>query len=81
MNEEVKKRMFLRDGEMVKPKGSRTKGSLAETDIYSYELVDANGRVTGTAEYTYHTAIKGFKVTQTLVQKDSTGKVLVDERW
>ncbi|WP_216597486.1 hypothetical protein [Marinagarivorans algicola] len=81
MNEEVKKRAVLNDGEEIKGKGSRSKGSLAETDIYSYEIVSSAGEVVGTAEYTHHTAIKGFGVTQTFTQKDISGKMIVDERW
>jgi len=81
MNEDIKKRLVLKDGESVESKGSRTKGFMGETDIYSYEIVDASGKVVGSAEHTHHTAVKGFKVTETLTQKDSNGNIIVDERW
>lgn len=81
MNDEVRRFVVLNDGEELKAKGSRSKGSLAETDIYSYEIVDSSGNVVGTAEHTHHTAIKGFKVTQTFTQRDADGNTIVEERW
>ncbi|MBU2986380.1 hypothetical protein KO528_13545 [Saccharophagus degradans] len=81
MKEEVKKRIKLNNGESIKSKGSRTKGFMGETDIYSYEIVDSNNEVVGTAEHTHHTAVKGFKVSQSLTQKDNAGNTIVEERW
>lgn len=81
MNEEVRKFVVLNDGEKISATGSISKGSLAEMDIYSYEIVDSSGNVIGTAEHIHHTAIKGFKVTQTFTQRDADGNTIVEERW
>jgi hypothetical protein len=81
MRSEVENRVILKDGESLKSKGSRTKGFMGETDIYSYDVLDSENQIVGSVEYSHHTAVKEFKVTQTLVQKDLEGNAVVDDRW
>jgi hypothetical protein len=57
------------------------KGSMQETDIYTYEVLDENREVVGVVVHTHHTAIKGFRVTQTVEQKDTSGNVIVSTSW
>jgi len=81
LSEDVRKRVVLKEGESLVSKGSRTKGFMCETDIYFYEVINVNNEIVGTVEHSHHMAVKGFKVTQSLIQKDNTGNTIVDERW
>lgn len=71
----------LNPGETLKPTDHRTKGPLAETDIYSYAIVNESGMEVGSVEHTDHTSIKGLNRSQQVIQKDSRGNVIVDVRW
>lgn len=77
----MQSRLKLKQGETLKQTNHRSKGPLAEMDIYTYEIIDQAGEVVGSVVHTDHTAIKGFKRTQTVEQKDKSGKVIVDEQW
>ena len=56
-------------------------GSLQETDIDTYDVVDADGAKTGTVTVEDHTAIRGFARTITVCQQDASGKAIVEESW
>lgn len=71
----------LNPGETLRTTGHRSKGPLAETDIYSYAIVNAAGVEVGSVEHTDHTSINGLKRSQHVIQKDSAGNTIVDERW
>ncbi len=71
----------LNPGETLKPSGHRSKGPLAETDIYTYAIINEDGIEIGSIEHTDHTSINGLKRSQHVVQKDSTGNVIVEARW
>lgn len=77
----MESKLMLKNGETLKIINRRSKGSLAEMDIYTYEIINQAGEVVGTVTYTDHTAIKGFRRTQTVEQKDNAGKVIVDKTW
>lgn len=77
----MKSRLKLNDGETLKHENHRSKGSMAEMDIYEYSIVNSNNETVGTVKHTDHTAIRGFKRTQTLEQTDSSGKVIVKASW
>ena len=74
-------KLRLNPGETLKPTGHRSKGPLAETDIYSYTIVNKAGAVVGSVEHTDHTSINGLKNSQYVIQRDSTGNVIAEERW
>lgn len=74
-------KLKLNSGETLKRKGHRSKGSLAEMDIYTYDILNQAGEVVGIVTHTDHTAIKGFRRTQTVEQKDNNGNVIVDVAW
>ncbi len=77
----MKEKLKLNQGETLNLVKSRSEGFMAETDVDDYEIVNAAGEVVGSVTYTNHTAVKGFRVTQSVVQKDANGKVIVDTRW
>lgn len=77
----MESKLKLNEGETLKRINHRSKGPLAEMDIYTYEIINQAGEVVGSVTHTDHTAIKGFKRTQTVEQKDSVGNVIVDEAW
>lgn len=71
----------LNPGETLKPAGHRSKGPLAETEIYTYAIINEDGIEIGSIEHTDHTSINGLKMSQHVVQKDSAGNVIVETRW
>lgn len=78
MHEKVK----LNPGEPLKRESSRIKGTLGQTDIDTYSVInDQLEEVVGSVVHTDITAINGFKRTQTLVQKDASGNIIVDTQW
>jgi hypothetical protein len=77
----LKDKVKLNPGEELKLDSSRTRGSMGEEDIDEYSVLDSEGKIVGKVTYTNHMALKGFKVTRSVLQTDSTGMVIVDERW
>ncbi|MGJ0223560.1 hypothetical protein ACQUZK_09185 [Streptococcus pyogenes] len=71
----------LQDGERLELVAHRSKGTLSETDIFEYAVVNAAGEKVGSVVHTDHTAIKGFQRTQTVEQRDAQGKMVVDAVW
>lgn len=74
-------KLRLNPGEILKSTGHRSKGPLAETDIYSYAIINESGVEVGSVEHTDHTSINGLKRSQHVIQKDSAGNVIVEMRW
>jgi len=77
----MRAKVKLNPGEELKHKNSRSKGPMGEMDIETYLVVNQSGETIGSVVHTDHTALRGFKRTQTVTQKDSEGNVVVDERW
>jgi hypothetical protein len=75
-----KDKVKLSAGEELKFENSHSKGFMGEEDINEYSVLDSEGRVVGKVTHTDHTAVRGFKRTQTVRQTDSSGKVIVDVR-
>lgn len=71
----------LNPGETLKSSGHRSKGPLAETDIYRYAIINEAGVEIGSVEHIDHTSINGLKRSQHVVQKDNAGNVIVEVRW
>lgn len=76
-----KTKVKLQDGEQLQRTRSATKGFMGEEDVNEYLIVNAKGETVGTVVHTDHTAVKGFRRTQTVRQVDSSGNVVTDERW
>lgn len=78
----MKTKIKLNDGEELKLEKTREKGSMGQTEIYYYSILNSATReVVGTVEYTESTALKGFKQTHHVTQKDKNGTVIVEESW
>lgn len=72
-------KVVLNTGETLRHDGSSSKGFMQETDVDSYSIVQADGVITGSVTVTDHTAVKGFKRTVHIVQKNASGKIIIDE--
>jgi len=77
----MESKLKFNEGDTLKQTNHRMKGSMQETDIWTYDILNKNGETVGTIIHTDHTAIKGFGRTQTVEQKDISGKVIVDISW
>lgn len=77
----MKEQLKLNPGESLVQESHRSKGTLAETDIWTYSIIDSKGNKVGTVVHTDHTSIKGLSRTQTVEQRDSVGKLVVDVTW
>jgi hypothetical protein len=71
-------KLHLRDGETLRHEESKVEGFMQETDVDTYSIVNGAGSVTGTVRVTDHTAVKGFKRTVRVVQKDANGRVVLE---
>lgn len=74
-------KLALKAGESIKLIKSSSKGFMQETDLMTYDVVDASGNKIGTVEVEDHTAVKGFRRTVSFIQRGMDGKVLVDDAW
>ncbi|WP_081700037.1 hypothetical protein [Rhodanobacter sp. OR87] len=77
----ISEKLTLGPGETLRVDGSHSKGFMGEADVTNYSVLDASGNVVGTVEHIEHTAVKGFRVTNLVTQKDSQGKVLTSANW
>lgn len=77
----MKDRIKLNPGETLKQEDHRSKGTMAETDIWTYTILDSSGKKVGSVVHTDHTSIKGFYRTQSVEQRDINGKIVVDVTW
>lgn len=77
----MQKNLKLNPGETLRFDSSRSTGFMGETDVSSYSILDASGNVVGNVEHTEHTAVKGFRVSNTVVQKSNDGTILVQHSW
>lgn len=77
----MESKLKLDQGDKLRRTNHTTKGSWQETDIYSYDILNKNGATVRTVVHTEHTAIKGFRKTQSVKQKDMSGRVIVDLSW
>lgn len=81
MDNAAKAKLVLKEGDVLVEVGHRMKGTLQETDIYTYDVLNASGEKVGSVIHTDHTAIRGFTRTQSLEQRNSEGKLIVDTSW
>lgn len=77
----MRDKIILNAGEKLRHERSRSKGTMGQTDIYTYSVVNENDDVVGSVTHTDTTALNGFKQTQSVIQKDASGNVIVDESW
>lgn len=77
----MESKLKLNAGDTLKQTNHEMKGFMQETDIWTYSILNKDGVVVGSVIHTDHTAIKGFRKTQTVEQKDSLGNVIVNMSW
>ena len=77
----IEEKIKLEQGESIRRDGSHSKGFMGETDVTNYSILDASGDVVGSVEHIEHMAVKGFRVTNSLTQRDSQGKVVTTTNW
>ncbi|MEA5670507.1 hypothetical protein VA602_04055 [Pseudomonas sp. MH2] len=77
----MQSRVKLNAGESLKFISSHSKGFIAEEDITEYSVVDSQGQIVGAVVHRDHTAVNGFRRSQSVRQTDINGKVIVDESW
>lgn len=75
-----KQKLKLEEGETLRLDRARERGHLGQEEVESYSVIDRKGEVVGSVEHTNHTAVNGFRRTESVVQRKA-GVTLVDERW
>jgi len=78
---ELKDKLKLNLGEQLIQVSHKMKGSLGETDIYKYEIIDSTGSIIGYVDHTDHTSIRGFNRTRSTTQYDANNKIVLDIHW
>ena len=58
-----------------------SKGPWNETDIFTYHILDSSNRIVGSVVHTDHTSQNGLRRTQSLVQRDAHGNVVLEADW
>lgn len=77
-----KNKVRLSPGETLEFKSKHEKGNLGQEEVELYSVVDSEGTVNGSVQYIDHMSIKApFHNSLHLIQHDSMGRILVDERW
>jgi hypothetical protein len=66
--------------ELVQDK-HRSKGTMAQTDIYHYSIVNEAGEIVGKVVHEDHTSLNGLRRTQHITQTDNDGNLVVQESW
>lgn len=77
----LESKLLLQAGETLKLISSSCKGFMQETDLMTYDVINASGDKVGTVEVEDHTAVKGFRRTVSFIQRGIDGKVLIDDAW
>ncbi len=77
----MKDKIKLNPGETLKREGHRSKGTMGETDIWTYTVLDSSGNKVGSVIHTEHTSIRNLKRTQSVEQRDANGNLIVDVIW
>jgi hypothetical protein len=77
----MRTKIKLNPGEELKRESSRSKGTMGQTDIVTYSVINSEGDVVGKIIYEDHTALNGFRRTQHVTQTDQSGKTIVQESW
>ena len=77
----MRTKIKLNSGEELKCESSRSKGTMGQTDIVTYSVINSEGDVVGKVIYEDHTSLNGFKRTQHVTQTDESGKTIVQESW
>jgi hypothetical protein len=77
----MRTKIKLNPGEELKHETSRSKGTMGQTDITTYSIINSEGEILGTVIHEDHTSLNGFRRTQHVTQRDQSGKTNVQESW
>lgn len=77
----MRSRVKLQSGETLKRESSRAKGSMAQIDIVTYSILNADGVVVGKVVHTDEITLNGLNNRQSIRQTDLAGNVVVEEHW
>lgn len=77
----MRTKIKLNPGEELKHETSRSKGTMGQTDITTYSIINSEGEILGTVIHEDHTSLNGFRRTQHVTQRDQSGKTIVQESW
>ena len=77
----MESKIKLNAGEKLKHDSHKSKGTMAQTDIDTYLILDAKNEVVGKVVHEDHTPLKGTGRTQHVTQTDTSGKVIVQVSW
>ncbi|TDF37413.1 hypothetical protein EYS14_14780 [Alteromonadaceae bacterium M269] len=77
----MKEKLKLSPGEELRLEKSKSIGTMGQTDVYTYSIVNNTGEIVGSVVHTDEIKLNGLKRAQSLVQKDLSGAVIIDEHW
>lgn len=77
----MKSKIKLNSGEILKHDNHRSKGSMAQTDIDTYLILNEENEIVGKVVHEDHTPLNGSGRTQHVTQTDINGKVIVQASW
>lgn len=77
-----KNKLKLEEGVTIRLDNKYDKGHLGQEEVELYLILNIDGEVIGSVQYTDHTSTKApFRKSLHLVQREKSGQILVDERW
>lgn len=76
-----KEKLRLSPDESLKHERSYEKGSLGQEEVSLYLIISSNGEEMGSVQFTEHIAIRGFRRSFHLVQRDKARNPIIDVRW
>jgi len=81
MSSQWKEKLALKDDERLEHTGSRMKGSMEETDVDTYDVINAEGVKVGSVIVEDHMSIRGFARRISLCHMDVDGSIIFQKRW
>ena len=77
----MRTKIKLNAGEELRHEKSKSKGTMAQTDIDHYSIINEAGEVVGKVIHEDHTSLNGFRRTQHVTQTDNDGNIIVQVSW
>ena len=77
----MKTKIKLNQGETLRHDNHRSKGTMAQTDIDTYSILNEKNEVVGKVVHEDHTPLDGRGRTQHVTQTDTNGKIIVQVSW
>lgn len=78
---EWKSKLILADGHYLVKTSSSSEGFMSETDIETYDILSKDGQLTGRVVFKEHTAVRGFRRTLSIEQRNTAGEVIIRDSW